>query len=59
MSMMAGIRISDAMIVGLAYDWDYSELGSTQFNSGSYELMLRFDVLGKKGGTEDTASTFF
>ena len=59
LSMMAGIRISDAMIIGMAYDWDYSELGSTQFNSGSYELMMRFDIRGKRNREADTASTFF
>ena len=44
LSAMAGFQVSDAIALGFAYDWDTTELGNTEFNSGSYEFFLRFEV---------------
>ncbi|WP_271770289.1 PorP/SprF family type IX secretion system membrane protein [Aquimarina algiphila] len=42
-----GFQISDALMIGLAYDRETTELGQTQFNDGSYEVMLRFELFKK------------
>ncbi len=46
-SAMIGFQISDAMMIGFAYDRETTELGQTQFNDGSYEVMLRFELFKK------------
>jgi len=47
LSGMIGFQISDAMMIGFAYDRETTELGQTQFNDGSYEVMLRFELFKK------------
>ncbi|MBQ0734307.1 type IX secretion system membrane protein PorP/SprF [Aquimarina celericrescens] len=42
-----GFQISDAMMIGFAYDRETTELGQAQFNDGSYEVMLRFELFKK------------
>ncbi len=42
-----GFQISDAMMIGFAYDRETTALGQTQFNDGSYEVMLRFELFKK------------
>ncbi len=42
-----GFQISDAMMIGFAYDRETTELGQSQFNDGSYEVMLRFELFKK------------
>lgn len=46
-SAMAGFQVSDALMIGFAYDRETTELGKTQFNDGSYEVMLRFELFRK------------
>ncbi len=46
-SAMAGFQISDSLMIGFAYDRETTELGRTQFNDGSYEVMLRFELFRK------------
>ncbi len=46
-SAMAGFQISDSLMVGFGYDKESTELGRTQFNDGSYEVMLRFELFKK------------
>ncbi len=46
-SALAGFQISDAMFIGFAYDKEITDLGNTQFNDGSYEVMLRFELFKK------------
>lgn len=43
-SGMIGFQISDSLMMGFAYDRETTELGNTQFNDGSYEVMLRFEL---------------
>ncbi len=45
LSAMAGFQISDQFMVGLAYDKETTELGGTQFNDGSFEVFLRFELV--------------
>ena len=40
-------QISDSMMIGFAYDRETTELGQSQFNDGSYEVMLRFELFKK------------
>jgi len=44
LSAMAGFQISDQFMLGLAYDKETTELGGTQFNDGSFEVFLRFEL---------------
>ena len=44
-SVMAGFQISDQFMLGLAYDRETTALGGTQFNDGSFEVFLRFELL--------------
>ena len=46
-SAMAAFQVSDALMIGFAYDRETTELGRTQFNDGSYEVMLRFELFKK------------
>ncbi|MDH7444064.1 PorP/SprF family type IX secretion system membrane protein [Aquimarina sp. 2201CG14-23] len=46
-SAIAGFQVSDSLMIGFAYDKESTELGRTQFNDGSYEVMLRFELFRK------------
>jgi type IX secretion system PorP/SprF family membrane protein len=43
MSALVGFQISDAWLIGYAYDRDTNRLGN--FNSGSHELFLRYEFV--------------
>ncbi|MDB4292956.1 type IX secretion system membrane protein PorP/SprF [Maribacter sp.] len=42
-SALFGFQLSDAFMVGLAYDRETTELGGAEFNDGSFEIMLRYE----------------
>ncbi|MEJ1223743.1 PorP/SprF family type IX secretion system membrane protein [Sediminicola sp. 1XM1-17] len=44
-SGLAGFQITDQFMVGLAYDRETTDLGGTQFNDGSFEVFLRFELV--------------
>ena len=44
-SALAGFQLSDQVMLGLAYDRETTELGGTQFNDGSFEVFLRFELV--------------
>ncbi len=44
-SALVGFQITDQFMIGLAYDRETTELGSTQFNDGSFEVFLRFELV--------------
>lgn len=44
-SALAGFQISDQIMLGLAYDKETTELGSSRFNNGSFEVFLRFELV--------------
>ena len=46
-SALAAFQVSDSMMLGFAYDRETTDLGNTQFNDGSYEVMLRFELFRK------------
>jgi type IX secretion system PorP/SprF family membrane protein len=45
LSALAGFQISDQFMLGLAYDRETTDLGGTQFNDGSFEVFLRFELV--------------
>ena len=50
-SALVGFQITDQLMLGLAYDRETTELGSTQFNDGSFEVFLRFELVKFFRGT--------
>lgn len=52
-----GFYISDGILMGLAYDREVSTLGSTQFNAGSFEVLLRFEL--NRASTRNQKERFF
>ncbi len=46
-SALTGFQISEDLMLGFSYDWETTALGNTEFNTGSYEFFLRFEVLRK------------
>ncbi|MCW5518076.1 type IX secretion system membrane protein PorP/SprF [Muriicola sp. Z0-33] len=50
-SALVGFQITDQIMLGLAYDRETTELGSTQFNDGSFEVFLRFELVKFFRGT--------
>ncbi|NAS29681.1 type IX secretion system membrane protein PorP/SprF [Flavobacteriaceae bacterium R38] len=43
-SGLVGFQVSDSILLGLAYDREVTELGRSQFNDGSFEFFLRFEL---------------
>ncbi|WP_378187002.1 type IX secretion system membrane protein PorP/SprF [Aquimarina sp. W85] len=43
-SALAGFQISESLMIGLSYDREISELGKSEFNKGSFEFLLRFEL---------------
>ncbi len=48
-SGLFGFRISDEMLIGLAYDREITDLGATTFNDGSFEIIIRYDFIRNVG----------
>lgn len=46
-SALFGFQISEKLMAGLSYDVETTELGSTAFNDGSFEVFLRYDFLNR------------
>ncbi|NNE76441.1 MAG: type IX secretion system membrane protein PorP/SprF [Pricia sp.] len=44
-SALLGFQISENFMLGLAYDREISDLGSSTFNDGSFEVLLRYEFL--------------
>lgn len=44
-SALFGFQLSEQLMIGLAYDRETTELGSTAFNDGSFEVFLRFELI--------------
>lgn len=44
LSALVGFQITDQLMLGLAYDKETTELGSTSFNDGSFEIFLRYEL---------------
>ncbi|AWX45746.1 hypothetical protein HME9304_02775 [Flagellimonas maritima] len=46
-SALVGFQINDKFMLGMAYDRETTELGGTQFNDGSFEFFLRFELISR------------
>lgn len=57
-SALFGFQVTEKFLLGLSYDWETTELGSTQFNDGSFEVFLRFDFLNRYN-RNNAGSNFF
>ncbi|MDC6354737.1 MULTISPECIES: PorP/SprF family type IX secretion system membrane protein [unclassified Robiginitalea] len=44
-SGLIGFQLNQQLMVGLAYDRETTELGGTQFNDGSFELFVRWELV--------------
>ncbi|PKB18924.1 type IX secretion system membrane protein PorP/SprF [Flavobacterium sp. 5] len=55
MSAMVGFQVSDAFYVGYSYDFETTELDN--YNSGSHELFLRYEIFQKN--SKMTTPRFF
>jgi type IX secretion system PorP/SprF family membrane protein len=44
-SGLVGFQISEQLMLGLAYDRETTALGGTQFNDGSFEVFLRYELV--------------
>ena len=42
LGLLAGINISEQFALGYSFDWSYTQ-STVQYNSGSHELVLRYD----------------
>lgn len=45
LSGLVGFQLTDQLMLGLAYDRETTELGGTQFNDGSFEVFLRYELV--------------
>jgi len=45
-SLMGGFQLNDQIMIGVGYDRETTELAG--FNNGSYEIMLRYDLLTRR-----------
>ncbi|MFS4416199.1 type IX secretion system membrane protein PorP/SprF [Maribacter sp. 2307ULW6-5] len=45
LSALVGFQISEQFMLGIAYDRETTALGGTQFNDGSFEIFLRFELV--------------
>lgn len=43
-SGLIGFNVSDALMIGFAYDREVTELGDTTFDDGSFEILMRFEL---------------
>lgn len=44
LSALIGFQLSDQLMLGLAYDKETTDLGSSTFNDGSFEVFLRYEL---------------
>jgi len=49
-SALFGIQITDQVLLGIGYDKETTDLGNTTFNDGSFEIFLRYELLGQRSG---------
>ncbi len=48
-SALVGFQMTDQLMIGIAYDKETTELGSTRFNDGSFEIFIRYELLKNFG----------
>lgn len=58
-SALAGFRITQPFMVGFAYDREITDLGNTEYNDGSFEIILRYQLPEKIFGKRRLTPRFF
>lgn len=48
LSGLIGFQLSEGLMIGYAYDWETTELNN--YNSGSHEIILRYELRSSKDG---------
>lgn len=48
LSGLVGFQLSEGLMIGYAYDWETTELNN--YNSGSHEIILRYELRSSKDG---------
>lgn len=48
LSGLVGFQLSESLMIGYSYDWETTELNN--YNSGSHEIFLRFELKSSKDG---------
>ncbi|MBT8393782.1 MAG: type IX secretion system membrane protein PorP/SprF [Flavobacteriaceae bacterium] len=48
LSGLISFQISEGLMIGYAYDWETTELNN--YNSGSHEIILRYELRSSRGG---------
>ncbi|SHJ31489.1 type IX secretion system membrane protein, PorP/SprF family [Arenibacter nanhaiticus] len=48
-SAMIGFQLSSEFLIGMGYDKETTALGRATFNDGSFEIILRYDLIKKLG----------
>lgn len=46
-SALFGVKFGENFLLGIAYDVETTTLGTSQFNSGSFEVFLRYDIVNR------------
>lgn len=46
-SALFGVKFAEKLFLGVAYDFETTALGSTQFNDGSFEVFVRYDFINR------------
>ena len=44
-SGLVGFQLNEQLMLGMAYDRETTALGGTQFNDGSFEIFLRWELV--------------
>lgn len=53
LSALFGFQWNERIMLGLAYDRETTALGGTQFNDGSFEIFLRYEIFPRNGAVLD------
>ncbi len=56
-SGLAGFQVNDGLLIGYAYDYGIQDLSN--YNSGSHEIFLRFELFGEKAPSRFLTPRFF
>lgn len=50
-SGLVGFQVTDQIMIGFAYDWETTDI--QQYNDGSYEVFLRFELFNRADGLKN------
>lgn len=47
-SLLTGFQLTDHLMIGLSYDRETTDFGGIQYNDGTFEVFLRYEIFFKK-----------